>query len=477
MLVKLLALAILVCSALSKPEYYSILGLPHGSALPQIKKAFKKLASQFHPDVASEDQRDQFSKRFSEISDAYTVLSDAELKNVYDRRGHDGIDELRKQKEWQNQHQAQQEMHNSMVTDHFQGTDLMILNAQALPRFYRRSQVWLVLFYRSQDQEMRSGLKETILDLNSKFYGVFTVAAVNCDQEDSICDEHRAVNTPDIIGFEADVTHDGVRYTGDKTSSRMAGFAVSLMQDFTSVVTHENLEAFLNASPKTKLLLFSDKKEVPPLMKALSKEFRTTLDIGMVKDYTGDVKRRYNIASTPSIIILKNSNAEVVPFNGPIGVQPLSEFIRLHRDLTASQTGKKKAQKLAEVASVDDVFKNGCGAMSKNICVFIVTHSAAEKEKARTESTKVLESLSDSPIVLLLLDAANINLGSLGLGPSTRLIAVKPSKDRLYSQEAPSYHTSDLMNLIDKIIGGSATFSKTPSPFVDAILQDDSTDL
>jgi molecular chaperone DnaJ len=64
-------------------DYYSVLGVPKNASAPEIKKAYRKLAQQFHPDanpgnVEAED-------RFKEISAAYDVLGDAEKRASYDR--------------------------------------------------------------------------------------------------------------------------------------------------------------------------------------------------------------------------------------------------------------------------------------------------------------------------------------------------------------------------------------------------------
>jgi molecular chaperone DnaJ len=64
-------------------DYYGVLGVPKNASAPEIKKAYRKLAQQFHPDanpgnVEAED-------RFKEISAAYDVLGDAEKRASYDR--------------------------------------------------------------------------------------------------------------------------------------------------------------------------------------------------------------------------------------------------------------------------------------------------------------------------------------------------------------------------------------------------------
>ena len=55
-------------------DYYEVLGVPKGASQDEIKKAFHKLAHQYHPDKGGDE------KKFKEINEAYQVLSDAQKR-------------------------------------------------------------------------------------------------------------------------------------------------------------------------------------------------------------------------------------------------------------------------------------------------------------------------------------------------------------------------------------------------------------
>lgn len=468
MFIKLLTLvtisAITWSGVLAPPEYYSLLGLSRGAGVNEVKRAFKRLAVKYHPDRAPADKKTEFQKTFSEISDAYSVLTDPELKNMYDQRGHAGLDDLRKHKDWQNQRNAHQEMHESQAQDLFVNTDVQILNMQSLSRFYRRNNVWLILFYRSQDQEMRAGVREAILDLNTRFYGVFTVAVVNCDQDEGICDEYRAINTPDILVFSSDIAHDGARYTGDKTAAKMAGFAVHFMQNFVSVVTPENAEEFLASSGRTKLLYFSAKKETPPLMKALSKEFRSTLDIAQVKnDDAGKLRSKYSVPKLPHVLALK-TDGSVVHFEGEINLRTLSDFIREHRDLSVGSTSRKAVRRVYQVNSVKDLVNMGCGQESKLLCI-LVAHSDQQSGAVTNECQTTLRSLGDEPIAIGTISRSILNWAKFGEADDTGVLVLKPARGKYYWEQVASFSADHLRDVIDKAVGGSLTFKPLGSLF------------
>ncbi|HDD25211.1 MAG TPA: J domain-containing protein [Chloroflexi bacterium] len=66
-------------------DYYKILGIDRNASEQDIKRAYRRLARQFHPDVNPENQRAE--ERFKEINEAYEVLGDAEKRAKYDRLG------------------------------------------------------------------------------------------------------------------------------------------------------------------------------------------------------------------------------------------------------------------------------------------------------------------------------------------------------------------------------------------------------
>jgi len=74
---------------MSKRDYYEILGVTKTASADEIKKAYRKVAMQFHPDRNPGDKSAE--DKFKEAAEAYEVLSDADKKAQYDRYGHAGV--------------------------------------------------------------------------------------------------------------------------------------------------------------------------------------------------------------------------------------------------------------------------------------------------------------------------------------------------------------------------------------------------
>ncbi len=74
--------------ATTERDYYEILGVGRGASEAEIKKAFRTLARELHPDVSSTPDAE---RRFREVAEAFEVLSDPQRRSTYDRFGHAGL--------------------------------------------------------------------------------------------------------------------------------------------------------------------------------------------------------------------------------------------------------------------------------------------------------------------------------------------------------------------------------------------------
>src|SRR5690349_12210589 len=71
---------------MAKQDYYSLLGVSREASADELKKAYRKLAMQYHPDRNPSDKGAE--QKFKDISEAYDVLKDEQKRAAYDRFGH-----------------------------------------------------------------------------------------------------------------------------------------------------------------------------------------------------------------------------------------------------------------------------------------------------------------------------------------------------------------------------------------------------
>ncbi len=74
--------------ASARRDYYDILAVPRTATAEEIKKAYRRLARQYHPDLHSGPKKAQMEQKFKELNEAHEVVGDPETRKKYDRYGH-----------------------------------------------------------------------------------------------------------------------------------------------------------------------------------------------------------------------------------------------------------------------------------------------------------------------------------------------------------------------------------------------------
>src|SRR5947208_310458 len=78
---------------MAKRDFYEVLGLSKSANADDLKKAYRKMAMQYHPDRNAGDEK--AAEQFREINEAYDVLKDDQKRAAYDRFGHAAFEQQR----------------------------------------------------------------------------------------------------------------------------------------------------------------------------------------------------------------------------------------------------------------------------------------------------------------------------------------------------------------------------------------------
>ena len=110
-------------------------------------------------------------------------------------------------------------------------------------QFYRRKEIWVILFYNKSKQDSRN-LKDEYKMLAEKMFGILKVGAIDCHEEEELCEEFSVFEQPVIKIFTENAHDDGEKFTGKKEWKAISNAAAAKMQSFVSVVNSGNYESF-----------------------------------------------------------------------------------------------------------------------------------------------------------------------------------------------------------------------------------------
>src|SRR5689334_19030064 len=125
-------------SEMKYADYYAALGVERGASADEIKKAYRRLAQKYHPDVSKEPGAEA---RFKEVAEAYQTLKDPEKRAAYDALGQRPQgEEFRPPPDWSRQHSRSEE-HTSELQSQFHIVCRLLLekNNSEVLRFVARA--------------------------------------------------------------------------------------------------------------------------------------------------------------------------------------------------------------------------------------------------------------------------------------------------------------------------------------------------
>ncbi len=148
-------------------------------------------------------------------------------------------------------------------------------------------------------------MRDEYKTLAEKMYGVIKIAAIDCLEEEELCEEFTVYDVPTILVFTENMSDDGERYSGVKEWNKIATFASQKMQNFVAVVSANNYESWVGRDQsKHKVLLFTERKTTAPLFKALSKQYKEKLLFGEVRKSEADLVARFGVTKFPTMMVL-----------------------------------------------------------------------------------------------------------------------------------------------------------------------------
>jgi DnaJ family protein C protein 16 len=456
---KMLVGFVLVVLAWAGEDYYQTLGIPRTADQAAIKKAFKKLSLKYHPDKNTEDPKAS-EQKFMRIANAYDVLSDPDKRKIYDQHGEEGVKQSAQQGQQNMHHQDLFRQHfgnfhfqhgsqggfggnhfhqQQKVEGLYKNTDVIELSFATLSTLFRRTQIWMVNFYHPNCSHCRT-MKDEWVSVADKLYGIIKVAAVRCDEEEELCEEYGVTAYPTIIYFPENTAQTHQVYSGNKAYQEIADFVVARMQSFVRLVNRENFAGFYEGDPgKAKIVLFTSRKSTPPLLKALSKEFKDRVVFGEVRSSEAELMARFGVTEVPSVLGL-TADSQGIKYEGSNRRDEMERWVRdfLYKNKHEGPLVRELTKSLALTGT--------CGSSDAKMCYIWLT---TKDDKDLTLPTLLAQEFSADPITFVWLDTSRYPYFASSFNGAKALIA-KPKRKKFLdvSQYTAEKELSDLVSLV-----------------------------
>ena len=478
-------------------DYYRLLGVKRDASKAEIRRAFKKLSLQYHPDKNKNKKNPEKAKEmFIKIANAYEVLNDDKLRKIYDQHGEEGVKQHQQGGGQQHGGNFQdifnfffrggmggfQNVQEGPEKNFFENTDVLHLKMDNLSKLLNRRKIWFVYFFKSNNEGFQE-TKQKIVDIASQSYGIFNFGAVNCKDDEEICEDYSVYSTPKILYFP-DSGKDEEEYKGPIEFQSFFKYGAKLMQNFVRSINKDNFNDFMSThSERYHVLLFTSKKTTPPLFKALSKDYLNHLSFGEIRQTETELIKSFNINKFPTLLIITEPESnEVDIFKDELKYDTIKKFLNKY---AYKKMQENKNIKVRELNSNTYESLGMCSSNDgKNICLIFFVN----KDKLDNNEYKTLENIwnkfIDDHVKVFYLNISKykeifssfkddtINF------ENTSAVIVKGKRKKYIAISKENYsNIKDFYNIMDNVLSGGGSFKPLKNGLILSENNDNKSDL
>ena len=419
-------------------DYYSLLGVPKDADEKTIKKAFKKISLESHPDRGKNTEA-----MFMKISQVYEVLSDPMKREIYDTFGEQGIvNPFRYNiQSIHDNYFTTKVSHFNYETEYIYKGDESVIEVMAKDRnrIYKREDIWFIEFYgpRSKESRLMTGEWKA---LGKRLNGIVNVAAVNCDENQELCVEFNIKKYPAVIFFPDNLESDHELYSGPRTFKSFYDFVMGKISWFLRPVTSQTISDFLEADTY-KIISFTNTKDNLPIVKKLAKEYKGRVLFGEAKASDFHLVKKYSLLKFPCFVRVGSGHFEVFEKSDEASI----------RDWIEATVPKTETKVLIKELNKAQFLAGNCNDKDTYFCLISVDPSPDSKILLNDLAVKY----ETEPIKFFYLLSIKYPKLSQTLGP---ISIIKGIKGQYHSVHCETFEC--LSDSVRKTISGTQEFSQ-----------------
>eukprot|EP00747_Dinoflagellata_sp_TGD_P027688 gnl/TRDRNA2_/TRDRNA2_132760_c0_seq1.p1 gnl/TRDRNA2_/TRDRNA2_132760_c0~~gnl/TRDRNA2_/TRDRNA2_132760_c0_seq1.p1 ORF type:complete len:455 (-),score=146.01 gnl/TRDRNA2_/TRDRNA2_132760_c0_seq1:109-1386(-) len=355
---------------------------------------------------------------------------------------------------------------------------------------FRDTQVSALWFYKDDNKEDEKFLDE-YNKVAGELKGMAKICAISCTEWDTFCEKQGVKETPTVMMYPTNPMP-AFKFEGKMETKAIAGKVSRLIVDNSLKLDAENVDKFLSDAPtKPKVILFSNKKSPPTILKALSSEtvFQRTVKFGFATEEEGTVATKFKVKKFPTVMMIRGAKADTKEtYSGEMTFLGLKDWVNLHSESgmgdkvqsagggkeeeTAEESKPWLVQEIPELTakSHQDICFKGEG-----LCVIYLKDgetTPAEIEMLTGLSKKFVSQLADRGAKMkfmwmnLAIETKYKDLFDTAMLPSA--VIFNPHKRLRFTKlnhgedNEIKGDVNSITNLVEKVLGGDGQFKMVP---------------
>eukprot|EP00743_Colponemidia_sp_Colp-15_P000346 GILK01000398.1.p1 GENE.GILK01000398.1~~GILK01000398.1.p1 ORF type:complete len:414 (-),score=76.69 GILK01000398.1:208-1449(-) len=364
-------------------------------------------------------------------------------------------------------------------------SEVKILNSGNYDALIKRNRdvvTSIVQFHLPGDRACKNFAAEYI-KLAADMKGIVRVGAVDCEKEPALCEKeagvidsypHILIIPPNPIPIQ--------KYENQLTAKDLAATAVRFVPSQVAKVTSDSVDTFLTTKQNMpKVLLFTNKKQTPLLLKGLSNFFKDRMHFGQVADTEERVVKKYKVKKFPTIMVFlpgPDGMGKQLTYNGDMKYDAIFEWLNPYAETfvqgggfhvpTGGQPAAEPQAKPWLTQTVPELTKassNDVCLKSGGLCAIFL--SAGKPSDSQFEIMEAIANRNKqhiqrgTPIHFMWLDTTVETqwVSELKVSTTPALAVFNPGKRKRFTSFSGQFTSEQLNGFIDKVIGGDAKFS------------------
>jgi hypothetical protein len=344
--------------------------------------------------------------------------------------------------------------------NYFKNTKVTSLKMKNLSLLLSRKNIWFVYFYKQGDQDYDRYVK-TMIEFADKTEGLFNAGAVNCINDEEICDEFDVAQTPTIVYFSEN-ENEHSRYKGKIEYTSLFNYATNRMSYYVNEITKDKLNNFFSKKKdKYHVILFTSKNTTPSMYKALSKYFINKLIFGEVHKTQTELVELFKIREFPTLMVMLDEEKNKYEiYKNKMNYESIKSYLNKF-------VNKKKSVNNNKIKEMNYNIYNTLGTCSnsdgKNICLLFLT----KENKPNKKDMQILENIHDKyekdHIKVYYLNYKknrNIFKSFEDINESNAKAVIIKGKRKKYMNLDKDEFENNVYNAVENVISGGGNFKR-----------------